>query len=35
VGRDRPVSISIPEALSEIPKIREVLGHIRRALAPL
>ncbi|MCE9672055.1 LysR family transcriptional regulator [Myxococcus stipitatus] len=35
VGRDRPVSISIPEALSEIPKIREVLGHIRRFLAPL
>ncbi|MDY7228146.1 LysR family transcriptional regulator [Hyalangium rubrum] len=35
VGRERPVRISVPEALSEIPKIKQVLTHIRQFLAPL
>lgn len=35
VGRERPVRISVPEALSEIPKIKLVLTHIRRFLEPL
>ncbi|MCY1074257.1 LysR family transcriptional regulator [Archangium lansingense] len=35
VGRERPVRFSVPEALSEIPKIKQVLTHIRRALEPL
>ncbi|MFL5345161.1 MAG: LysR family transcriptional regulator [Hyalangium sp.] len=35
VGRERPVRISVPEALSEIPKIKRVLSHIRQFLEPL
>lgn len=35
VGRERPVRISVPEALSEIPKIKRVLTHIRQFLEPL
>ena len=35
VGRERPVRFSVPEALSEIPKIKLVLTHIREALQPL
>lgn len=35
VGRERPVRISVPEALSEIPKVKLVLSHIRRFLDPL
>jgi DNA-binding transcriptional LysR family regulator len=35
VGRERPLRISVPQALSEIPKIRLVLTHIRQSLAPL
>ena len=35
VGRERPVRISVPEALSEIPKIKLVLTHIRQVLEPL
>jgi len=35
VGRERPVRISVPEALSEIPKIKQVLSHILRFLEPL
>jgi DNA-binding transcriptional LysR family regulator len=35
VGRERPVRISVPEALSEIPKIKLVLTSIRRFLEPL
>jgi DNA-binding transcriptional LysR family regulator len=35
VGRERPVRISVPEALSEIPKIQQVLSHILGFLAPL
>ncbi|MBN1205383.1 MAG: LysR family transcriptional regulator [Myxococcaceae bacterium] len=35
VGRERPVRISVPEALAEIPKIKLVLTHIRRFLDPL
>ncbi len=35
VGRERPLRISVPEALSEIPKIKQVLTHIRQFLAPL
>jgi DNA-binding transcriptional LysR family regulator len=35
VGRERPLRISVPEALSEIPKIKLVLTHIRRFLDPL
>jgi DNA-binding transcriptional LysR family regulator len=34
VGRERPVRISVPEALSEIPKIKMVLTHIRSFLRP-
>jgi DNA-binding transcriptional LysR family regulator len=34
VGRERPVRISVPEALSEIPKIKLVLSHIRGFLGP-
>jgi DNA-binding transcriptional LysR family regulator len=32
VGRERPLRISVPEALSEIPKIQQVLTHIRHFL---
>lgn len=35
VGRERPLRISVPEALAEIPKIKLVLSHIRQALEPL
>jgi DNA-binding transcriptional LysR family regulator len=35
VGRERPVRISVPEALAEIPKIKLVLSHLRDALGPL
>jgi DNA-binding transcriptional LysR family regulator len=35
VGRERPVRISVPEALAEIPKIKQVLAHIRQFLEPL
>jgi DNA-binding transcriptional LysR family regulator len=35
VGRERPLRISVPEALSEIPKVKHVLSHIRGFLAPL
>ena len=35
VGRERPVRISVPEALAEIPKIKRVLSHIHRFLEPL
>ncbi|HYI03014.1 LysR family transcriptional regulator [Hyalangium sp.] len=35
VGRERPVRISVPESLSEIPKIKLVLAHVRRFLDPL
>jgi DNA-binding transcriptional LysR family regulator len=35
VGRERPVRISVPEALSEIPKVKLVLSHIRHFLEPL
>jgi DNA-binding transcriptional LysR family regulator len=35
VGRERPLRISVPEALSEIPKIKQVLTHIRQFLQPL
>lgn len=34
VGRERSVRVSVPEALSEIPKIKLVLGHVRRYLDP-
>jgi DNA-binding transcriptional LysR family regulator len=34
VGRERPVRISVPEALSELPKVKLVLSHIRRFLEP-
>lgn len=35
VGRERSVRISVPEALSEIPKIKQVLSHVREFLEPL
>jgi DNA-binding transcriptional LysR family regulator len=35
VGRERPVCLSVPEALSEIPKIKLVLTHIRGFLDQL
>lgn len=35
VGRERPFRVSVPEALAEIPKIKQVLGSLRRALGPL
>jgi DNA-binding transcriptional LysR family regulator len=35
VGRERPVRISVPEALAEIPKIKQVLMHVRQFLEPL
>jgi DNA-binding transcriptional LysR family regulator len=35
VGRERPLRISVPKALSEIPKIKQVLTHIQRFLEPL
>ncbi|AKF87322.1 hypothetical protein MFUL124B02_41320 [Myxococcus fulvus 124B02] len=35
VGRVRPLRLSVPEALSEIPKVRQVLTHIRQFLEPL
>jgi DNA-binding transcriptional LysR family regulator len=35
VGRERPLRISVPEALAEIPKIKQVLAHLRQALEPL
>jgi DNA-binding transcriptional LysR family regulator len=35
VGRERPVRISVPKALAEIPKIKMVLTHIRQFLEPL
>ncbi len=35
VGRERAVRISVPEALSEIPKIKQVLAHARQFLEPL
>jgi DNA-binding transcriptional LysR family regulator len=35
VGRARPLRISVPEALGEIPKIKQVLAHVRQFLEPL
>lgn len=35
VGREQPLRVSVPEALSEVPKIRQVLEHIRQFIAPL
>jgi DNA-binding transcriptional LysR family regulator len=35
VGRERPLRISVPEALCEIPKIKLVLTHVRGFLGPL
>jgi len=35
VGKERPVRISVPTALSEIPKIKVVLGHVRAFLGDL
>ncbi|NOK16807.1 LysR family transcriptional regulator [Corallococcus carmarthensis] len=35
VGRERPLRVSVPEALCEIPKIKLVLAHIQRFLEPL
>jgi DNA-binding transcriptional LysR family regulator len=35
VGRELPVRVTVPKALSEIPKIRMVLSHIRRFLGQL
>ncbi|WP_342380081.1 LysR family transcriptional regulator [Myxococcus stipitatus] len=35
VGRELPLRLSVPEALSELPKIRQVLAHIQQAIAPL
>lgn len=35
VGRERPLRISVPEALSEIPKVKHVLSHVRGFLDPL
>jgi DNA-binding transcriptional LysR family regulator len=35
VGRERALRVSVPEALSEIPKIKQVLTHLRRVLKPL
>jgi DNA-binding transcriptional LysR family regulator len=35
VGRERAICVSVPEALSEIPKIKRVLAHIRQFLGPL
>jgi DNA-binding transcriptional LysR family regulator len=35
VGRERPLRISVPQALAEIPKIKMVLTHVRRFLDPL
>ncbi|MDC0711616.1 LysR family transcriptional regulator [Stigmatella sp. ncwal1] len=35
VGRERPVRISVPEALCEIPKIKGVLSSLRHFLEPL
>jgi DNA-binding transcriptional LysR family regulator len=35
VGRERPLRISVPEALAEIPKIQRVLMHVRQFLEPL
>jgi DNA-binding transcriptional LysR family regulator len=35
VGRQRQLRISVPEALCEIPKIKQVLSHIRGFLDPL
>jgi DNA-binding transcriptional LysR family regulator len=35
VGRERPLRISVPQALSQIPKIKLVLTHVRRFLEPL
>lgn len=32
VGRERPIHISVPEALSEVPKIKLVLSHLRDVL---
>lgn len=32
VGRERAVRVSVPAALAEIPKIKVVLGHVRRFL---
>jgi DNA-binding transcriptional LysR family regulator len=35
VGRERPVRISVPQALAEIPKLKQVLSRVRQALEPL
>jgi DNA-binding transcriptional LysR family regulator len=35
VGRERPLRISVPQALCELPKIKLVLTHIREFLEPL
>ena len=35
VGRERQFRVSVPEALAAIPKIKQVLGHLRRALGQL
>ncbi len=35
VGRDRPVRVSVPAALAEIPKIRLVLDHVRGLLGEM
>lgn len=35
VGQERPVRISVPAALSEIPKVRMIIEHVRRFLGDL
>ncbi|WP_437957051.1 LysR family transcriptional regulator [Sorangium sp. So ce119] len=35
VGQERPVRLSVPEMLSEIPKIKMVMEHVRAFLAPV
>ncbi|WP_437966787.1 LysR family transcriptional regulator [Sorangium sp. So ce260] len=34
VGQERPVRISVPEVLSEIPKIKMLIEHVRASLSP-
>ena len=35
VGQERPVRISVPAALSEIPKVKMIIEHVRRFLGDL
>ncbi|WP_437633322.1 LysR family transcriptional regulator [Sorangium sp. So ce854] len=35
VGQERPVRLSVPEMLAEIPKIKMVIEHVRALLAPV